>query len=896
MPLPPGTRIGPYEVVGPLGAGGMGEVFRARDTRLGRDVALKILPDAFAADPDRLMRFEREARTLASLNHPHIAQLHGVEDAGGTPALVMEFVEGENLSWRIARGPLPLDEALPIARQIAEALEAAHELGIVHRDLKPANIKVRDDGTVKVLDFGLAKALDPAVPPGSFDLANSPTITSPALTMRGVILGTAAYMAPEQAKGKPVDKRADIWAFGCVLYEMLTGERGFKGEDSTDTIAAVVTKEPDWTRLPSTTPSGISRLLRRCLVKDRRNRLPDIAAARLDIDDAKEHLGRSEEAAPASFGMSGRRLLWMAIAVALGLVAGLWFASTPAPPSTATVIRFAVTPSDLDTSGESAPEISPDGGQLLFSARPRAGGAAGLYLHDLRLGSARRLEGTDGAASPFWSGDGRSVGFVVRRRLMRTEVAGGNPRAILDVQDVFLGAAWNRDDVIVLSLRFGFYKVPAGGGTPTQVTTLDRSRQENSHRWPQFLPDGQRFVFVARSGRPERSSAYVGFLDGRPPVRLMEVSTQVRYSASGHLVYVRDDTLVAQAIDASSLAFAGDPIRVADGVRASGTGLRARFSLSDTGVLVHQSLDEPSFQLRWYDQAGHPLGTLGAAARIGNFRIAPDATRVVVDLDDNPRGGRSVWVADVESGNRTPVTFGESDEWLPIWSRNGEHITFGSYRNGPLDVYQRPVSGATGDSVVIASEVQKSPTDSSRDGRIVLVDEQTAEGRGDVVAFTVDAGTRTTIAGTTAVESRGRFSPDDKWVAYTSDESGRAQVYVQPFPPTGAKWQISNDGGTEARWRGDGRTLYYLDPGRGIMAAAVDTSSGFRHTAPVLQAPVRGAVTGGGATGFDVTQDGRRFLIRERAEEPDPAAPMHVILNWPALLTTSPATPTRTLR
>ena len=399
MPLPSGTRIGPYEVVGPLGAGGMGEVFRARDTRLGRDVALKILPGALATNPDRLMRFEREARTLASLNHPHIAQLHGLEDAGGTPALVMEFVEGGDLSWRIARGPLPLDEALPIARQIAEALEAAHELGIVHRDLKPANIKVRDDGTVKVLDFGLAKALDPAGSSGSFDLANSPTITSPAMTMRGVILGTAAYMAPEQAKGKPVDKRADIWAFGCVLYEMLTGERGFKGEDTTDTIAAVVTKEPDWTRLPATTPPGISRLLRRCLVKDRRNRLPDIAAARLDIDDARSTPADPKRWLQPPMGSAGRRLLWMAVAAALGLVAGLWLAPAPAPPSAAPVVRFAV-----DARATSIPAASPHRrsrrtAASCCSARAREpAGRAGLYVHDLASGSTRRLEGTDGAS------------------------------------------------------------------------------------------------------------------------------------------------------------------------------------------------------------------------------------------------------------------------------------------------------------------------------------------------------------------------------------------------------------------------------------------------------------------------------------------------------------------
>ena len=602
-------------MVSALGAGGMGEVYRARDTKLGRDVALKILPAAFANHPDRLMRFEREARTLASLNHPNIAQVYGLEDAlpalarpPPTRAIVMELVEGGDLQRRIARGPVPLDEALPIARQIAEALEAAHAQGIIHRDLKPANIKVRPDGTVKVLDFGLAKALDPLDPAGI--QAGDSTITSPAETIPGVVLGTAAYMAPEQAKGKPVDKRVDIWAFGCVVYEMLTGARAFHGEDTTDTIVAIMTRSPDWARLPAATPAAVTRLLRRCLVKDRHNRLPDIGAARLELDDAR--LDPADAiVTPGQKRPATRRLAVIAglgLAAALGVLAGRGLAPSSPPLVDARAVRFAVVPGDLDTSDQFPPEVSPDGSQVLFVARPRAGGALGLHIYDVATGSFQRVDGTEGANSPFWSGDGRSIGFVAGGRLLRVESTGGSPRAVVDVQDSFVGAAWSRDDVMVVSLRYGFVRIPAGGGTAVQITTLDRSRQENSHRWPQFLPDGQRFVFVARSGRPERSSAYLGFLDGRPPVRLMESSSQVRYAPSGHLLYVQDDSLVARAFDAASQTLAGDPIRIADGAGSRGTSLRARFSISDTGVLVHQTQQPVLFQLRWYDRSGERAG------------------------------------------------------------------------------------------------------------------------------------------------------------------------------------------------------------------------------------------------------------------------------------------------
>jgi len=595
-----------------------------------------------------------------------------------------------------------------------------------------------------------------------------------------------------------------------------------------------------------------------------------------------EDLGRPDAEAPAA-PSHGR---WLAVlipaAAAFGLAAGVWLAPSPAPPA-APVVRFAIAPNELETGNQYPPEISPDGRQVLFVARAKAGGPAGLYLHDLASGSTRRLDDTDGAGSPFWSGNGRSVGYVANGRLRRTDVAGGTPRSILEVPDAFLGAAWNRDDELVVSLRYGMYRMPAAGGAPTQVTTLDRSRQENSHRWPQFLPDGQRFVFVARSGRPDKSSTYVGFLDGRPPVRLMDTSAQARYSRTGHLLYPQDGTLLARTLDSATLMFVGEPVRLADGVRASVTGLRARYSVSDTGVLVYQQIHEPRYRLHWYDRAGRSLGALGAPDSYSNVRISPDATRVVIDLNDNPRGGRSVWIVDIATGSRTRVTFGEADDWQPIWSRDGARVLFGSYRNGPLDLYERSADGATPAAAVLESDVQKVPSDVSKDGRTLLVSELSADRLNDVVAYTVGTGAKTTIAGTEAGELHASFSPDDRWVAYQSDESGRSQIYIQSFPPTGAKWQVTTDGGVEPRWSRDGRELYYLEPGRGIMALAVDAAPVFRQ-APMLLVPTRIAALGAGASNFDVTADGRRFLVREPVDEPDEPAPMQMILNWPALV------------
>jgi serine/threonine protein kinase/Tol biopolymer transport system component len=878
MALAPGDTLGPYDILSPLGSGGMGAVYRARDRRLQRDVAVKVLREDGPLDDAARARFEREARSIAALNHPHICAVYDVGADHGTDYIVMELVEGETLAARLARGPLPLAETLRCGIQIAVALDAAHRAGIVHRDLKPANVMLTRGG-LKLLDFGLARCAPIRTSPEGM------TETSPALLSEpGVLMGTWPYMAPEQILGQPVDARTDVFAFGIVFHEMLTGTRPFQGDSAPRIMAAILERDaPSLATAVPGLPRALSRVVDKCLAKPveaRWQSMRDLADELRWIEDDIDRPSADAPAAPTR----RRWLPWLIPAAAvLGLAAGVWLVSSPAPPA-ASVVRFAIAPSELDTDNQSPPEISPDGQQVLFVARPRAGGTAGLYLHDLASGATRRLDGTDGAASPFWSGDGRSVGYVAGRRLMRTEVAGGTPRAVMDVPDAFLGAAWNRDDALVVSLRYGLYRMPSAGGTPIQVTSLDRSRQENSHRWPQFLPDGQRFVFVARSGRPDKSSAYVGFLDGRPPARLMEASAQVRYAPSGHLLYMQDGTLLARAVDRSTLAFTGEPVRLADEVRPQGTGLRARYSVSGTGAFVYQRMGEQRFPLRWYDRTGRALGALGAPDTYSNFRISPDGTRVVIDLNDNPRGGRSVWIVDVATGNRTRVTFGESDDWQPIWSRDGERVLYGSYRNGPLDLYQRRADGTTPTASVIESEVQKIPHDWSKDGRTLLVSELTAERLNDIVAYTVDGSAKTAVASSGAVEVHARFSPDDRWVAYQSDESGRSQIYVQPFPPTGVKWQVTTAGGVEPHWHGDGRELYYLEPGRGVMALAVDAMPVFRQ-APVLLVPTRTAVVSGGSSTFDVTADGRRFLVRERADTAE-LAPMQVILNWPALMAT----------
>ena len=657
MAIAAGARIGPYEVLALLGAGGMGEVYRARDTTLNRDVAIKVLPDLFASDAERLARFTREAQTLAALNHPNIAHIHGLEDNGGVRALVMELVEGEDLSQRVARGALPLDDALAIARQIAEALEAAHEQGIIHRDLKPANIKLRADGVVKVLDFGLAKALEPGSgigDGGSPNLANSPTITSPAMTMRGMILGTAAYMAPEQAKGKPVDKRADIWAFGCVLYEMLAGRRAFDGDDISTTLAAVLLKDPEWHALPASTPVALRRLLTRCLTKDPKARLRDIGEARVRID---ELLGGAPDEAgapvitPARSGWR-RGVPWAAAgALALGsMLIGAVVARRSAGDvtSTAVPVTFAIAPPENTSFGGPAGggtgsatqvAVSPDGRNIAFVAGAQA--AYRIYLRPVSSLAARAIPGTEGGTFPFWSPDSRFVGFFADGKLKKVPIAGG-PAVVLCDAPFGRGGSWSRDNVILLAPgeianakgREALWRVSSAGGVPAVVTRVDPANADTRHRWPHFLPDGRHFIYTEVFGAPgtgaKPSNIRIGSLEpGEADVTLLQAESSAAY-ASGHVLFARDATLMALPFDPETRQPAGGAFPVAERVSQEGSRYVGA-SVSENGTLVYGSDDSLAVtELTWRDRTGRALGSVGGPAPYFNLALSPEERRVAV--------------------------------------------------------------------------------------------------------------------------------------------------------------------------------------------------------------------------------------------------------------------------
>ena len=663
MSLAPGTRLGAYDVLALIGAGGMGEVYRARDTKLNRDVALKVLPDSFANDPDRLARFTREAQTLASLNHPNIAHIHGLEESNGVRALVMELVEGEDLSQRIARGAIPLDEALPIAKQIAEALEAAHEQGIIHRDLKPANIKVRADGTVKVLDFGLAKALEPTSAL-SANASISPTITTPAMTQAGMILGTAAYMSPEQARGKMVDKRADLWAFGVVLYEMLTGRRPFDGEDMTEVLGAVVRLEPPWEVLPADVPPPVRTLLQSCLVKDPRQRVADISIALFVLDKVASLAAPAVTAfaVPATSSMQRARLAWMVAtaavlaAAALAIPAVRSLRETPplAPPETRTEI---VTPATTDPTSFA---LSPDGRQIVFVAS--GDGASRLWLRSLAATTAQPLAGTEGAAYPFWSPDSRSLGFFADGKLKRLDIGGGAPQTLATAGS--RGGTWNADGVILFtpSVSGPLFRVPASGGQAVAVTKLDR---QTSHRFPFFLPDGRQFVFLAQ-GTPETAGIYLGSLDSAETHRLTPADTAAVYLSSGWLLWVRAGTLVAQRLDLKGMALSGEPVTLADQVTSDLGSAAGAVTVSAAGVVAYRPGGASRRQLEWFDRSGKALGSMGGPDENSLVApsLSPDGRRVAVFR--TVQSNTDIWLLD---GTRTSrFTFDAASDRYPIWS------------------------------------------------------------------------------------------------------------------------------------------------------------------------------------------------------------------------------------
>ena len=885
MTLATGTRVGVYEVVSLIGRGGMGEVYRARDTRLGREVALKVLPAAFAGDAERLARFQREATVLASLNHPHIASIYGLEESEGISALVMELVDGPTLAERMAAGPVSVAEALAIARQIAEAVESAHEKGIIHRDLKPANVKLTGEGAVKVLDFGLAKALSGESAGG--DPVDSPTL-SLAATRAGVILGTAAYMSPEQARGAPADRRADIWAFGVVLFEMLVGRQTFAGETVSDTLAAVLRAELEWSALPPDTPAAIRRLLRRCLERDRKKRLHDIADARLEIDEA---LAGSPEAPTASAVQSQIRggSRWWIAATALATLAALTLAvvhlreSQPAPDT----VRFNI-PLPEKTSFAGHLSISPDGRRVAF-AGAGADGRMLLWIRALDQLEARPLAGTENSGYYFWSPDSRYIAFWADGRLKRIDASGG-PAQILSSTPLALGGTWNADGVILYgSNASGIARVPAAGGKSETVTKLNASQQETYHAWPFFLPDGKHYLYMVDNAQQGARTIYAGSLDSSIRKRLITATSGAYYVPSagadkGHLLYLREATLMAQAFDTRRLETTGEPFPVAEQV---GSFLsRGYFSSSLNGVLVHRTGSSLTGQLEWFDRQGKSLGRVGAPGVYNGLDLAPDGTRVAVTRPD-VGSGRDIWLLDAIRGTTTRFTFDPAEEMTPAWAPDGGRIAFSSSRNGPFDLYRKISSGAGNDDLVLRSEFSKRVCDWSRDGRYLLYTVDNQKTKSDLWVLSDPAGggdhKPTPYLQTEFNEGLGQFSPNGRWVTYVSDETGRMEVYVQPFPASGGKWQVSTAGGMQPRWSRDGKELFYIGTNREMISVPVKTEGQFEVGIPKPLFTTRMAFT----TlwyffRYAVAPDGKRFLIDSVEEGPASAsaAPITVLVNW----------------
>jgi serine/threonine protein kinase len=877
----------------------MGEVYRARDTKLNRDVAMKVLLPAVANDPDRLARFSREAQVLASLNHPNIAAIYGIEEAGGVTALVMELVEGEDLSQRISRGPIPIDEALPIARQIADALEAAHDHGIIHRDLKPANIKLRADGTVKVLDFGLAKAVDPSAG-SSVSAMNSPTLSMHA-TEAGQILGTAAYMSPEQACGKVVDRRSDLWAFGAVVFEMLAGRRAFDGETTSHVLASVLKDEPDWNALPPDTPAVIRRLLRRCLQKERKRRLADASDARLEIDEAltappevpitvTQQSNRREQAA---WGLAST----LAIVAVILAIRGLGGA-----PIDAATARFSLAPPDgfsLASGGSgrrgwgSPISVSPDGRYIVLVAAG-ADEIQRLWLRRLDATESQLLPGTDGASGPFWSPDSRWIAFFAGGKLKRIPASEGGVQVLCD-SGTGGGGTWNRDDVILFAPAAagegGLVRVPAGGGSTRPVTALDATRGETNHMWPQFLPDGRRYIFTI-AGR-DTPGLYVGELDSTERTMLIggpefrgEYS-RFEYTQAGYLLWVRNRALLAQPFDVSRLSMTGSLIQIADNVLNEGPG-SAAYSASNNGVLAFWGgAAPPDTQLTWMNRDGAVTGKVGSPGGYYTVSLAPDERTVAVSrYEANERTlSIALWLVDVQRHTSTKFTFGVAAN-NPIWSRDGSEITFMSPRSGPPSLFRKSVRNSGSEEQLFKTLASSLPTDWSPDGETLIYQSIDSVTRWDLWLLPgAEPRTPVPFLRGASNETDGRVSPDGRWIAYVSDESGMPEVYISAFPKGGAKASISTGGGHTPRWRADGRELFYVSGARRLMAvsmrsAANGTAMEAGLPTPLFEIPaLPPAADRYSSSEYAVAASGQRFLLRALAGVATDA-PATVVLNW----------------
>ena len=882
MPLSAGTLLGPYEILSALGAGGMGEVYRARDTKLDRAVAIKILPEAFAADAERIARFQREAKTLASLNHPHIAHIHGLEESDGVRALVMELVEGEDLAQRIARGPIPVAEALAIAKQMADALEAAHEQGIIHRDLKPANIKVRPDGTVKVLDFGLAKAMEPAGVAAATSVSQSPTITAPAMTQAGMILGTAPYMSPEQARGKPADKRADIWAFGCVLYEMLTGGRAFVGQGVTETLARVIEREPDWDKLPAAVSPALRTYIRRCLQKDLRQRVQAVGDVRLALEGAFE-TAVPQTAAPAVVTEWRRvALVGVAAIIASAAIVGtlVWVVMRPAPPR---VSRLQLTPAgaaalsigwnDRDLT------ITPDGSRLVYI------GNQGTQIFVRALDSLAPVAVFTGTPRGLVvSPDGQWIGFVEGLRLLKKVPVAGGPAVNLATIDTAgsSGMTWGPDDTIIIatnSVDTGLQRVSAAGGPLTVLTRPDRAEGEADHFWPEMLPGGRAVLFTITSLTGGLDAAQVAVMDLETGTHriLVRGGSHAHYVSSGHLIYAAAGTLRAVPFDLARLETRGTPATVVpDVVTTIKGGMNAVVASDGTLAYVLGTVEGTPRTLVWVDRQGRETPLLAQPRPYLLPALSPDGTRVAVFANDQER---DLWLWDLRRTTLTRLTSTPGVDVVQVWTPDSRRLIFTSERAGVRNLFWQSADGAGAAEQLTESPNTQYPTGVSPDGRRLIFTEESPTTSNDVMAIELDATRRVTpLVPSPFIERNGTVSPDGLWLAYEANDTGPFQVYVRPFPEVNSRvWMVSTTGGTRPIWAG--QELFYVSPSGAVMAVGVERGLSWAAKTPTTVVK-EGYLTNLNWWGrsYDVSPDGQRFLMIKEGGAEGAAAPTSIVV------------------
>ena len=880
MSLEAGTKLGPYEISAPMGAGGMGEVYRAKDTRLGRDVAVKVLPAHMSSSPELRQRLEREAKTISQLSHPHICMLHDVGHQNGTDYLVMEFLEGETLADRLAKGALPVEQALRIGIEIAGALDAAHRSGIVHRDLKPGNVMLTKSG-VKLLDFGLAKLAAPTT--SSVSQATSlPTALqeSQPLTSRGTILGTFQYMSPEQLEGKEADARSDIFAFGCVLYEMLTGQKAFTGKSQASLIGSIMnTEPPPISSIQPMIPPALDRVVKGCLAKEPEHRWSTAHDVMLQLQWVAEGGSAAGLPAPVAARRKSREKLAWGVAAALLLAAGAlaygFMRRAPKPPR---LVRFEV-PVPPNLISIDSPRISPDGQILAFNATDGEG-TNKIWVRPLNALVAQPLAGTEGAGRPFWSPDSKFVGFFSGGKLKKIDVAGGPPTKVCDAPTGSDGT-WSPEGVILYDGRANdpIHRVAAAGGTPTVAVKPDAARKETQIGWPEFMPDGRRFIYMAINQKVDESAYRIGSLDSTETKPFAPAQTMLTYAPPGYLLFVRDRTLVAQPFDAKAMKTTGEPVPLAEQIGVDTVGL-ARFSVSRDGVLAYRT-GESGNRLVWVDRSGKELEVLGDPAEYGEPSLSPSGDRLAFALLDTRANKEDLWIRDLARGVNSRFTFAPGNSFGALWSPRGDAIVFYSDREGAAGLYEKPSNGQGEEKLLLGIDQLTLPVSFSPDGRFLTYGTRSTKTGWDIFVLPM-TGDRKPVpfAAGSFNELNPTLSPDGRFLAYVSNESGRQEIYAQSFPGPGGKWQISTSGGSDPQWRADGKELYYRAPDQKLMA--VEIRAGDTLEAGIPRPLFLGRVHIGNARNkFLPAKDGQRFLFVAPLGR-ESMTPTTVVLNWSA--------------